>query len=52
MSDSGKVSSSREDFLEADCRLDLVPDYLRTFIKAAVFTLDLTEDKWMTDECS
>lgn len=52
MSDSGKVSSSREHLLEANCRLDLVPDYLQTYIRTGVFILDLTEDKWVTDEGS
>lgn len=52
MSDSGKVLSSREHLFEAYCRLDLVLDYLQTYIKAAVFILGLTEDKWMTDEGS
>lgn len=52
MSDSGKVSSSREHLLEANCRRDLVQDYLKTYIKTAVFILDLTEDKWVTDEGS
>lgn len=52
MSDSGKASSSREYLLDANCRLDLLQDYLQTYIKPSVFILDLTEDKWVTDEGS